>query len=147
MKVYDITKTKILTDYDLEKGYIKPDTITIYYDEVKAVKSQGHYETIRKYPNGGEDVKWVVDVKGTKYQPAREEVEDIAVYVPYTKKELKQIANNKRIIELKELLNNSDYKAIKYAEGELSNEEYAPIREERKLWRAEINQLQQELEQ
>ena len=145
MKVYDETKTKILTDYDLKKGYLKEDTITHYFEEVQEVKEQGHYETIREYPNGGKDVEWVVEVEGVEYQPAREEIEDIFVYIPYTEKELKKIANNERIKELKKLLQNSDYKAIKYAEGELSNEEYIPIREERKQWRAEINQLEEEI--
>lgn len=145
MKVYDETKAKILEEYDLDKGYLKQDTITHHFEEVKEVKEQGHYETIAEYPNGGKDVKWVVEVEGVEYQPAREETEDIVVYIPYTNKELKQIVNNERIKELKKLLQNSDYKAIKYAEGELSNEEYIPIREERKQWRAEINQLEEEI--
>lgn len=45
-----------------------------------------------------------------------------------------------RIAELKGLLSSTDYQAIKFAEGELSEEEYAPIRENRKAWRAEINE-------
>ena len=43
-------------------------------------------------------------------------------------------------------LQSTDYKAIKFAEGELSAEEYAPIREQRRMWRAEINRLEKELE-
>lgn len=35
----------------------------------------------------------------------------------------------RRIVELKNQLRKTDYQAIKYAEGELSAEEYAPIRE------------------
>lgn len=34
-----------------------------------------------------------------------------------------------KINELKQNLRKTDYQAIKYAEGELSAEEYAPIRE------------------
>ena len=44
------------------------------------------------------------------------------------------------IAELKDKLAKTDYQAIKFAEGELSEKDYAPIREERKAWRAEINQ-------
>lgn len=50
-----------------------------------------------------------------------------------------------RIRELKSLLKSTDYKAIKYAEGELSFDEFAPTRAERAAWRAEINALQNEL--
>ena len=54
-----------------------------------------------------------------------------------------QIRN--RIIELKRLLSETDYQAIKYAEAELSCEEFDPIRQQRKQWREEINQLEQQL--
>lgn len=47
---------------------------------------------------------------------------------------------NRIIAELKANLAKTDYQAIKFAEGELSEEEYAPIREDRKAWRAEINE-------
>lgn len=53
--------------------------------------------------------------------------------------------NSNRIFELKELLASTDYKAIKYAEGEMSAEDYLPIKEQRKLWRKEINELENTL--
>lgn len=95
MKVYDETKTRILKEYDLEKGYLKQDTITHHFEEVKEIKEQGHYETIREYPNGGKDVEWVVEVEGVEYQPAREEIEDIVIYVSYTDEELHNIKLDK----------------------------------------------------
>lgn len=42
-------------------------------------------------------------------------------------------------------LRTTDYLAIKYAEGELSAEEYAETRKQRRAWRAEINALEEEL--
>lgn len=58
------------------------------------------------------------------------------------------IANlNQQITELKQQLANTDYQAIKYAEGELSAEDYAPMKIKRAGWRVEINQLQQQLEE
>lgn len=60
----------------------------------------------------------------------------------YTKSELAIAANKKRINELKALLKATDYQAIKYAEGEMPYEEYAPVRELRKGWRKEINDLE-----
>lgn len=84
MKVYNQEKTQILENYDLEKGYLVNDTITL--PEVQAVEEQGHYETIAEYENGGKDVKWVVEVEGVEYKPERQE--EIIVYIPYTKQEL-----------------------------------------------------------
>lgn len=46
---------------------------------------------------------------------------------------------------LKQLLANSDYKAIKHSEGEISEEEYAPIRRQRQTWRRRINELEGQL--
>lgn len=51
-----------------------------------------------------------------------------------------------RINELKMQLRKTDYQAIKYAEGEMSATEYAPIREQRRAWRTEINALEAEIE-
>lgn len=50
-----------------------------------------------------------------------------------------------RMNALKANLYESDYKAIKYAEGELSAEEYAETLEQRRSWRAEINELEAEI--
>ena len=61
-----------------------------------------------------------------------------------TKHEIK-FEKYKRISELKCLLMSTDYKALKYAEGEISTAEYAPIREQRKAWRVEINALEAEI--
>ena len=51
-----------------------------------------------------------------------------------------------RIDELKLNLANTDYQAIKYAEGLISAEEYASMKAQRQAWRDEINQLENTLE-
>lgn len=43
---------------------------------------------------------------------------------------------------LKQLLANSDYQAIKHSEGEMGDDEFAPVREKRAKWRERINELQ-----
>ena len=48
-----------------------------------------------------------------------------------------------RLEELKELLRESDYKTLKYAEGALSEEEFETSRRERAAWRAEINRIEE----
>lgn len=50
------------------------------------------------------------------------------------------------IEELKQKLKDTDYQAIKYAEGQISDEEYTPIKAERKSWRDRINELEADLE-
>ncbi len=47
-----------------------------------------------------------------------------------------------RIKVLKEELAKTDYQAIKFAEGWLTEEEYAPIKAQRQAYREEINQLE-----
>ena len=46
------------------------------------------------------------------------------------------------IQQLKKLLSDTDYKAIKYAEGQISEEEYASVRAERQGYRDRINELE-----
>lgn len=50
-----------------------------------------------------------------------------------------------RILALKDELQKTDYKAIKYSEGWLTAEEYAETKAERQRIREEINRLEQEL--
>lgn len=52
---------------------------------------------------------------------------------------------NGEITALKQLLTNSDYKALKYSEGLISDIEYAEIKTYREDLRAQINQLEEEL--
>lgn len=51
-----------------------------------------------------------------------------------------------QINALKEKLAETDYKALKFIDGEFTEEEYAPIREERKNYRIKINELEKCLE-
>lgn len=53
---------------------------------------------------------------------------------------------NSEINGLKQLLTNTDYKAIKYSEGLISDIEYAETKLYRENLRAQINQLEEELE-
>ena len=46
------------------------------------------------------------------------------------------------IAELKAKLDATDYQAIKYAEGFLSDEEYAEMKAQRQAWRDRINELE-----
>lgn len=111
---------------------------TIHHDAIQPVAEVSHLEVIKTYENGGQDVKKVIDVPAVEGKPAWDEVVKEQVFVPYTQKELDLL----RIEELKALLKESDYKAIKYAEGLFTDVEYAPIKAMRQSYRAEINVLE-----
>ena len=139
MKVYNKEKTQMLTDYDLEKGYLVNDKILKEVLQAQEeVKEQGHYKTIKEYPNGGKTVEWVVDIQGKPARPETPVYEDIQVYVPYTEKEIATI----RIEKLKQNLSNEDFKTIKYIQGKLSKEEFDAVVVQCDEWRKEINELE-----
>lgn len=47
---------------------------------------------------------------------------------------------------LEQLLLQSDYKAIKHSEGQISDKDYEPIKVQRQGFRDKINELEEELE-
>ncbi len=49
---------------------------------------------------------------------------------------------DEQIAILKQNLADTDYKAIKYAEGLISEHDYAEIKAQRQIWRDEINRLE-----
>lgn len=62
----------------------------------------------------------------------------------YTERKNKETATI-RIEELKAALRATDYKAIKFAEGLITAEEYETVKRQRQEWRDEINRLEQEI--
>ena len=62
-----------------------------------------------------------------------------------TKEEIRQYEIQNQISELKGKLIETDYQAIKYAEGQISETDYAPIKAQRQEWRNKINQLEKEI--
>lgn len=74
------------------------------------------------------------------------DVNGVPTYVKlYTDAELTVQANKKRIAELKALLQATDYQAIKYAEGFISEEDYLPIKQARQEYRNQINELETQI--
>lgn len=73
---------------DLELGWLKNETKIVHHDAVEGVEEVSHYETIREYPNGGKDVKKVVDVKAVPAQDAYDEEVAFMRYIKYTAEEL-----------------------------------------------------------
>lgn len=84
---------------DLTKGYLKQETQTVRHDAVEGVEEVSHYETIREYPNGGKDVKKVVDVKAVPAQDAYDEEVEVQRYILHTAEELAAQADAKKKAE------------------------------------------------
>ena len=142
--VYNETKTEELTEYDLTKGELKEDVLLVHHDAVEGQEEEGHYETIAEYPNGGKDVKWIVDKPFIEAKEAEDEQIRIKVYKPFDEKILALNAIMKQIDEIKKILSDTDYKAIKYAEGWYTEEEYAATLMYRQSLRDKIHELEKE---
>lgn len=50
-----------LTEPDWALGYAEQKTLTLGASYVTETEGEGHYETVKEYPNGGKDVEWVWD--------------------------------------------------------------------------------------
>lgn len=94
MIVYNKDKKTIVSNPDLSKGKIITDVITVQVDETPRVDEKGHYEVITEYPNGGKEVRWIIDTPAQEYIPSYEKKEEIQIYIPYSKKELKAIEDD-----------------------------------------------------
>ena len=142
MRIFNENKTIELTEYDESLGYLKEDFIETDIPEQEAVEKVWHFEVEKEYPNGGKILKEVIDIEGKPFVEAHTEREEILVYIPYTDAELKRMKAKEEIANLKQKLQETDYQAIKYAEGELTLEEYAETKALRKAWRDSINMLE-----
>ena len=87
MKIIDSNGVEIASP-DLTLGYLKQETQIIHHDAVAGVEEVSHYETIAEYPNGGKDVRKVVDVPGVAAKEAYDEEVEVQRYVLYTAEEL-----------------------------------------------------------
>ena len=76
---------------DLSLGYLTDSTRTEHHEAVDGVQEVWHYETVAEYPNGGKDIRKVVDVPGVEAREAWDEEIPIQIYVPYTQDELDRI--------------------------------------------------------
>ena len=102
---------------DLELGRLEIKEEIIHHDAVEGVKELGHYEVIAEYPNGGKDIKWIIDTPEIEAQDAYDEVFTYQVYIPYTENYLAQRQCEKDIQEYQDLLAQTDYQVLKYMEG------------------------------
>lgn len=93
-EVYD-QQGNLLTEYDLNLGRLEASFRMEHHPAVEGVEEVWHWEVVREYPNGGRDVKKVIDVPGIMAQKAWVEEVPIRVYIPYTQEELDAIEAEK----------------------------------------------------
>lgn len=115
---------------------------TIYYEKIY---EDGHLGSFTESPEMAYKMGWYEnristddvqqsDVNGWIY---RKEL------CPHkSERELQIEGWNREIFELKEELSRTDYRAIKYAEGVLTDEEYQETGIQRQVWRKRINELE-----
>ena len=90
------------------------------------------------------DIQQIFSDVMLEYSEANEELAKREAYNgEYTIEDVTiELTVEEQIAELKAQLAETDYKAIKYAEGWITEEEYAPIRAERQAIRDQINSLE-----
>ena len=111
MRILDKDNNEI-TSPDLEKGYLKIETIVIkHHDAVEAKQGKSHIEVVKEYGNGGKDVITVWDEKPAEAKEAWDETEEIHRNILDRADELAKIAKGKEEKENKEAKLNSLYNA------------------------------------
>lgn len=87
MEIYD-EKMERIENPDLNLGWLEDTVRRVMHEAVEGAEEIWHYETAAEYPNGGRDVRKVIDVPGTEAREAWEESLPIQIYHPYTQEEL-----------------------------------------------------------
>ena len=71
---------------------------------MEGVEEVSHYETVAEYPNGGRDVRKVIDVPGVPAQAAWTEQMPVQRYIRYTAEELAAQEEERKKQEAKDKL-------------------------------------------
>ena len=103
MKIIDENGAAIETP-DLTLGHLVGGTEPVEHPAVEGVEEVNHYETVAEYPNGGRDVRKVIDVPGVPAQAAWTEQVPVQRYIRYTAEELAAQEQAKKDAEEREKL-------------------------------------------
>jgi hypothetical protein len=112
MRIFDINNIEIINP-DLSRGYLKKDKIFVkHHEAIEPIKEQWHYEVVAEYPNGGKDIKKVIDIIGVEAQEAWDEYEDIQRYVEYEESDL---SSNDEMSTLNQRLDKIEAAILRFA--------------------------------
>ena len=87
MKIIDETGA-VIENPDLTLGYLVDDSEPLEHPAVEGMEEVSHYETVAEYPNGGKDVRKIIDTPGVPAKAAWIEQVPIQRYVRYTAEEM-----------------------------------------------------------
>ena len=90
MKIIDENGVEI-ENPDKSLGYLVKDTQVIHHEAIEEVEEKFYYTTIKEYPNGGKDVRKIIEVPGVEAKEAWDDLIPVYRYVLYTPEELAQI--------------------------------------------------------
>ena len=139
MRIFD-KNDKELQQIDEKSGYLREDSrFLMRHEAVEAREEKGHFEVVKEYPNGGKDVEWVIDEPAVEAKEAWDEYEPIMRFVEFTQSEI----NQRRVGELKALLQSTDYMILKVIEGATTLAQIAETIKQRAAWRKEINEIEE----
>lgn len=88
MKIIDDKTGLEIQNPDLTQGWLRSETEAVEHPAQEGVPELSHYETVAEYPNGGKDVRKVIDREGVPAQDAWTEQVPIQRYIRYTAEEL-----------------------------------------------------------
>ena len=77
-----------LENPDLTLGWLRDETEAVEHPAQEGVPELSHYETVAEYPNGGKDVRKIIDREGIPARDAWTEQVPIQRYIRYTAEEL-----------------------------------------------------------
>ena len=99
MKIID-ENGAALENPDLTQGWLHDETEAVEHPAQEGVPELSHYETVAEYPNGGKDVRKIIDREGVPARDAWTEQIPIQRYILYTAEELaEQEAERKKQAE------------------------------------------------
>ena len=88
MKIIDDKTGLEIQNPDLTQGRLRSETEAVEHPAQEGVPELSHYETVAEYPNGGKDVRKVIDREGVPAQDAWTEQVPIQRYILFTAEEL-----------------------------------------------------------
>ena len=103
MKIID-ENGAILENPDLTLGWLRDETEAVEHPAQAGVPELSHYETVAEYPNGGKDVRKIIDREGVPAQDAWTEQVPIQRYILYTAEELSAQEEERKKAEEREKL-------------------------------------------
>lgn len=104
MKIIDDKTGLEIQNPDLTQGWLHDETEAVEHPAQEGVPELSHYETVAEYPNGGKDVRKVIDREGVPAQDAWTEQVPIQRYILYTAEELAAKEEERKKAEAREKL-------------------------------------------